>query len=190
MGLDMYLSATKDVADYPHSKKEESKQFAGVLAAVGLDDSHCRRCRTPALDVKVTVAYWRKANHIHQWFVEHCQGGTDDCRDAYVEREQLEELLQLCQQVLGTLETVDGEIHTATTYHPDGRVEHSTQPGRVVAHPKIAADLLPTQQGFFFGGTDYDEYYMKDTQETVTVLEAVLADERLKGWDFEYHASW
>jgi hypothetical protein len=45
------------------------------------------------------VGYWRKANQIHQWFVDNVQGGVDDCRDAYVERAKLEELLNLCKIV-------------------------------------------------------------------------------------------
>src|SRR5437773_719696 len=29
-----------------------------------------------------------------------------------------------------------------------------------------AAELLPTQDGFFFGSTDYDEWYFKDLEDT------------------------
>ncbi len=31
---------------------------------------------------------------------------------------------------------------------------------QVAADPSKAEELLPTQSGFFFGGTEYDEYYM------------------------------
>lgn len=190
MGLDMYLYAKKYVSDYKGLAEEESETFATILEAVGLDDSHCRRCNTPGLTVEVTVAYWRKANQIHKWFVETVQNGTDDCGEYYVGRKQLEELVQLCKQVLGTLETVDGEVTNGTTHYPDGRVVNHTEPGRVVAQAGLAANLLPTQRGFFFGGTDYDEWYLRDLEKTVEMLEAVLADPRLKGWDFEYHSSW
>lgn len=43
------------------------------------------------------VGYWRKANHIHNWFVENVQDGEDDCRyHGEVTKEDLEELLVSC----------------------------------------------------------------------------------------------
>lgn len=35
----------------------------------------------------------------------------------------------------------------------------------VLAHHKKASSLLPTRDGFFFGSTDYDEWYFKDVQQ-------------------------
>jgi hypothetical protein len=46
------------------------------------------------------VAYWRKANSIHAWFVENVQNGDDDCRQHHVSIEKLKELLELCEKVL------------------------------------------------------------------------------------------
>ena len=43
--------------------------------------------------------YWRKENHIHQFFVENCQNGVDDCRPSYVARETLEDLLDRCKKI-------------------------------------------------------------------------------------------
>jgi len=40
--------------------------------------------------------YWRKANMIHKWFVDHVQEGTDDCKTHYVSLEHLRELLKTC----------------------------------------------------------------------------------------------
>lgn len=45
------------------------------------------------------VAYWRKANAIHQWFVTNVQGGKDDNQQYDVSTEQLKELLALCKKV-------------------------------------------------------------------------------------------
>jgi len=190
MGLDMYLRAKLHLSDYQYQKGQESAAFQGVLAAVGMGDSLSRDCHTPSLEVSVTVAYWRKANQIHRWFVENCQGGNDDCGEYYVSREQLVGLVALCKQVLGTVETIEGEVRTGTAYYPDGRVVQETKRGEVVAQEGLAAELLPTQEGFFFGGTDYDEYYLEDLRNTVKMLEAVLGDPRLADWEFEYHSSW
>ena len=44
---------------------------------------------------------WRKANQIHNWFVENVQDGIDDCSyHNEVTKEILEELLDICQRVL------------------------------------------------------------------------------------------
>jgi len=71
MGLDMYLLARKSAS--PHWK--ESDEGTGL-------------------------AYWRKANAIHKWFVDNVQGGLDDCKESQVSRGQLKELVKLCKQVL------------------------------------------------------------------------------------------
>ena len=49
--------------------------------------------------IEEAVGYWRKANQIHKWFVDNCQDGEDDCRQAYVSLNQLKELLSLCKQI-------------------------------------------------------------------------------------------
>lgn len=53
-----------------------------------------------------------------------------------------------------------------------------------------AKDILPTTSGFFFGGTDYDEWYWTKLQDTVDRLEKLLNDPKLEEWQFEYHSSW
>ncbi len=102
------------------------------------------------------VAYWRKANQIHNWFVTNVQNGVDECQSSYVSREKLEELLDVCKKV-----TEDNSL---------------------------AESLLPSASGFFFGGTDYDEWYFRDVANTIQFLEEILSDESAD--DFEYNASW
>lgn len=47
------------------------------------------------------VAYWRKANAIHKWFVDNIQGGVDDCDEHLpVTKNDLENLLDLCKKVM------------------------------------------------------------------------------------------
>jgi len=62
----------------------------------------------------------------------------------------------------------------------------------VLASPDQAETLLPTQSGFFFGGTEYDEWYMQNIEKTVKVLENIVPrmDTDLKGWMFYYQSSW
>lgn len=192
MGLDMYLSATKYVGNWNHSDPKDKAEYRRIIDALGLTEGDFAHMTESGQTVepKVKVAYWRKANQIHKWFVDNCQNGEDDCRDAYVERDQLAELVRLCNEVLGTVETVEGEIHTGTSFYPDGRrIEHK-HPGQVVAQVAIAERMLPAQGGFFFGSTDYDEYYLADLRDTVRQIEAVLNNPKFKGWEFEYRASW
>ncbi len=59
---------------------------------------------------------------------------------------------------------------------------------QVLAHQKLANELLPTQSGFFFGGTDYDTYYYNDLKYTEQGLERVLTTPN-DGY-FEYQSSW
>ena len=57
----------------------------------------------------------------------------------------------------------------------------------VIANPELAEKLLPTGSGFFFGSTDYDEYYFGDLNETIGIITRCLDS---KFDYFEYQASW
>jgi len=59
----------------------------------------------------------------------------------------------------------------------------------VLMHKEEAKTLLPTQEGFFFGSYEYDEYYWHDIQDTIDQLEKVLT-EYPETWDFKYQSSW
>ena len=103
-------------------------------------------------------AYWRKANAIHKWFVDNCQDGRDECQETWVSREQMQQLIDLCKEVLADRNKAD--------------------------------QLLPTAQGFFFGGTTYDEWYERDLEYTVERFEKILADPAFAKSDFYYQSSW
>jgi hypothetical protein len=58
----------------------------------------------------------------------------------------------------------------------------------VVNDRSLAPDLLPTTEGFFFGDTDYDDWYFEQLEHTERELNAMLEKD---DWDFmEYQASW
>lgn len=57
----------------------------------------------------------------------------------------------------------------------------------VIANPIYAEELLPTGSGFFFGSTDYDEYYFGDLNDTLGIINRCLES---KFDYFEYQASW
>lgn len=159
MGLDMYLEARQFVSGYSHSGEEENQKFLQIVQSVGMEDVHDERFAT----VNVNVAYWRKANAIHEWFVQNVQDGEDDCKAYPVSREKLMELEELCRRVVES------------------------------GDPEVAAELLPTASGFFFGDTNYDEYYFEQvdwTAKRLALLLTKLPDGGLRGVDFYYQSSW
>lgn len=99
MGLDMYLSAKRYLWNIDEKDGELSKKI-GELIGVERKDPQFNSGSFAVKEITLDVMYWRKANAIHGWFVNHCQGGEDDCREYYVLREQLVELRNLCQDVL------------------------------------------------------------------------------------------
>ena len=95
------------------------------------------------------LIYWRKANMIRQWIVDHTDYPQDcDCMYHELSREQIEALLSDCKKVY---EAQDD---------------------------KLSAEILPTSSGYFFGGTEYDEYYYENIRYTIEKLEELLED-----WD-------
>ena len=153
MGLDMYLERRTYVQRWDHIPAD--KQFSVSVTRGGKPYEGIKSDRVSY--VIEQVAYWRKANAIHKWFVDKVQDGRDDCQSSYVEESKLRELLDLVNGVL------------------EGR--------------DLGEDVLPTQSGFFFGSTDYDEWYKQDLLLTKRQLEAVLAEDNSEA-SFYYQASW
>lgn len=52
-----------------------------------------------------------------------------------------------------------------------------------------APELLPTQEGFFFGDTEYSEYYFKELVQTRDKIESIL-DEITEETKLEFVAWW
>lgn len=112
MGLDMYMFRIKKYG-LPFNEtlkvnelivNEEQDKMRGfvpkdILAEIEQDIMTAGTCvHWNTLAAK--VAYWRKANAIHKWFVDNCQNGVDDCASYNVTKEQLIDLQKLCQQAL------------------------------------------------------------------------------------------
>lgn len=100
MGLDMYLTASTyhPKTTYADGEARESEVFAKVINAINAETFVTGDF--PAVSVEVNVAYWRKANAIHGWFVRNVQNGEDNCGRYYVTREALLELQEACIQAL------------------------------------------------------------------------------------------
>ena len=51
-------------------------------------------------------------------------------------------------------------------------------------------NLLPPQEGFFFGSTDIDQWYWNDLTNTINQLERILALPEIDRLSFSYCSSW
>jgi len=88
MGLDMYLNKKHYIGNKWKEPKDQVK-----LGLPFIKDARVS-------EITEQVGYWRKANQIHKWFVDNVQDGNDDCKEYYVSREKLQELLDLVIRVL------------------------------------------------------------------------------------------
>lgn len=62
---------------------------------------------------------------------------------------------------------------------------------QVLKNEKQAEDLLPTCDGFFFGTTEYDEWYFDDLKYTKDILDKVIKFvESHEDYQIVYRASW
>jgi hypothetical protein len=175
--------------DFEKEPNAEADVYAQLLKDTGLPRCEGSPMATLYADhVEVNVAYWRKANAIHQWFVDNCMGGVDECVwSEPIPRSKLRELKQLCERVINQTEMVKGDVCNGYTFDSDG-MKPILEPGELMANTKQAEKLLPTQSGFFFGSTDYDEYYIQALKHTVEQLTEALRCP--KDTVFRYRPSW
>ena len=169
MGPDQYLEIRKNEYCSKYHKDKSSKmklEYPKDITEFIPNPADLRISR----QTNYEVGYWRRANQIHNWFMQNCASGDecdnpiDDCRPVEITVDKLEALLETCKKVLA---------------------DHS-----------LAETLLPTTDGFFFGPTGYNEYYFKQIEYTVEVIEPVLkfVNHKLKikdyTWEVYYRASW
>jgi hypothetical protein len=193
MGLDMYLerapryrgatmkdiSAVENYLGWLENKKKDNKyskctleEWCGMKKAPSVDylsfyadhyKAHYsdwdKEHQHPLMSITEQVGYWRKANAIHNWFVNNVQDGVDDCAfHNEVTKEYLEELRDICHEVL--------------------------------CNHDLAESLLPTQSGFFFGSTVYDEWYIDDLKKTIDIVDKVLETTNFDTHMIYYVSSW
>lgn len=188
MGLDMYLYRKTYVKNWAHDKK---KRYTISVKENGV--KHANIDFNKISEVTEDVGYWRKSNQIHNWFIRNCADGDGNVTRMDVSKKQLEELLNTVNTVLNSIELVPAKIkngsHLAKDSSGNTVWEDNLEEGKTIKNPKVAQELLPTGSGFFFGSTEYDEYYYEDLVDIKKILEEVLATSS-DSQDFEYYASW
>ena len=162
MGLDQYLTAKKYVSKWDYSGGFDSRvitqEFQDLLPMDTPDIT--KYGQFAGITVEYPVGYWRKANAIHNFFVQEVGEDVDDCREMFVHRDVLVELRSRCDDVLKA----------------DDTEEMAKEVG------------LETVSGFFFGDTEYGEWYKEDLKLTIEICDHVLA--LPEEYSIYYQASW
>ena len=103
------------------------------------------------------IAYWRKFNALHAWFVKNLQDGVDECQPSRrITRQDVEQIIYILKTVKKT--------------------------------PMAAKVLLPSTDGFFFGSTEYDRFFIQDVYESIEVFQRML--EIVDTQELHYQSSW
>jgi hypothetical protein len=158
MGLDMNLFKKTYVKNWSFMDKPELHEVTVKKAGKVRKDIDKKKISS----IVEEVAYWRKANQIHRWFVENVQDNVDDCREYYVSFEQLEKLLSICETVLAA------------------------------KNDTLSASLLPPMQGFFFGSYEFDDWYYENVSNTIDQLKECIINGTVDSGskDYYYSSSW
>ena len=193
MGLDMYLKRGKKI---PKISWEEYKEIRNKV--INDDEEALENYKDYVVncgeyyiwnDLVKEVGYWRKANQVHKWMVDNVQNGVDNCDLYEVKKEDLKKLLWICESIVQNCKLTDGKVVNGYTFE-DGMKVPIIEDGKVMTNIDVAKNMLPTCSGFFFGGTDYDEYYMGDIANTIEIINRVLKETNFDEEYIAYESSW
>ena len=200
MGLDMYLYAERNVMNASAEMVENFPQYAEDRETYSMLDTiigeNLPSAEFGGISISKCVAYWRKANAIHGWIVRECADGVDECQRIYIGREKLTELRNLCVNSLANRDTATPAVDKTISIDLEGTEdkvplaimsEIMRQRDNRNSTAVIDDPLAPTS-GFFFGSTEKDEWYYKDLEYTVEIINSLLAND--EKWSYYYQASW
>lgn len=115
--------------------------------------------------VNSELYYWRKANQIRNWFVEHIDGFECDsnCTEYIVPEETIYQLIEDIEIVLDDRNNINGTKNK---------------------------EIMPTSSGFFFGNQEYDEWYYDQLEDTHDALKEIIKDFDFSKYDIVYDEWW
>lgn len=186
MGLDMYLTKKTYVKNWEHQLPKEKHEITVLKGGKPKQGIKPERISY----IEEEIAYWRKFNALHAWFVDECGGGEDNCQPIYIPVEKLEEVLGILKQVKEKLDNSKLVKKTIKTWNGES-VEID-----VYECEEEVTKLFSPQSGFFFGSTEINEWYKNDVINSIEVFEVLLEEleeTRRNGiptGDLYYQASW
>ena len=159
MGLDMYLYVSKYSSKFQDEKGKDNFYPAELTK---LADKHIK-WNFLSKQEKYQIGYWRKANAIHNFFVEKCGNGVDECQSIYVDFDKLLELKERCEAVLNDHSKAENLLPTTSGFF-FGSQEYDD---------------------WYFGDLEYTVDLLND------VIEFIRTNNKDKVyWDCYYEASW
>ena len=98
----------------------------------------------------------------HNWLLPFFEYGQN-CSDKVIEKDELEHFIETARQVLEA--------------SPDKRIE-------------VAKEVLPTEAGFFFGDTEYDDYYFECLKKEIEAFEEILEETDFETYEIIMNCWW
>lgn len=108
---------------------------------MGLDIYFEKRNKANKEVESVELAYFRKVNFLVRFMENY--GDVENCTYLPLSKDIVENLIESCDEVLNLYNTTKDK----TAFEEGAKV------------------ILPTTDGFFFGNTDYDSWYINDVKE-------------------------
>jgi hypothetical protein len=84
----------------------------------------------------------------------------------------------------------DGEDDCGVYYVGHEKLEELLMEVKSALNSKNPSTILPTQSGFFFGGTEYDEWYYSGLEDTEKIIETFLKCKNKNDYELYYQSSW
>lgn len=200
MGLDMYFEAVKheykSYASYSieDGKADETNYPEGL--EVLADYIYKRNFKSMTVKTSYQIGYFRKFNALHNYIVQHYTDGEDNCREVYLEKENIIEMKDICEGISKAYL----EMIAAKKYSDEAKELELSDAEQVAAERNfedlntallnLAETLLPTAAGFFFGSTMYDEWYFSDVLDAADLFKLILDTVDFEKWHISYQASW
>ena len=164
MGLDMYFYARKTTyksfSKWDNPESTKEVNYPEDLKTFS-DYIYDRNFKSVQTETIYQIGYFRKFNALHSYIVKTFADGIDNCQDIILYKEDVEQIKKVLDDVLNAHQQVEK-----------------------------AKEILPTQSGFFFGGTDYDEFYFEDVKVAADLMQNLLDNFDFEKYQLIYEASW
>lgn len=138
-----------------------------VLVTIPIKESDAVDCFDMGKFKKTEVAYFRKVNFLLPFF-----GYEENCSDIEIAKCEVEDLVASCNNVLALYDR-----------HKTGELNETEL-------VEMVSEDLPTEGGFFFGSTEYDEWYFKDVEYVLKQFTNVLNETDWENETLYMHCWW
>jgi hypothetical protein len=174
MGLDHWVIKNYSINQYSFNQYEADFVLTGQINVYNSDTIEKRTknvyfalSKDAICNISTQVITWRKCNWFHAYFVNKFADGIDDCKPILITQDNIRDFISDLQTIKTAFETEP--------------LEKAKQ---------IADELMPPEAGFFFGGTEIDEWYFQSIGEANHVFSKSIEENTDIPFCYEYQASW